>query len=359
MRFSAATLLSVLFFAGQAHAIAEDNYQETFESQVLPWAGQYEINHLTGRDGAAIAWVCFEKPGARDAILVSAGRTENIPKYLELAYDLYHGPAEASICLFDHRGQGLSDRLISDERKGYVKWFSDYAKDLKSIRDAVLGLGHDRVFLLGHSMGGGIAVYTAMMYPDAFTGLALTAPMVAINTAPYPRSVAYSVAATLTFWWQGETFVLGGDYWEPTGSDEDFNSNYVTRSRARWQMGEDLYLRYNDIYPQLPLGSATNRWLRESIRAGWWMTWNPHKLKAPTLIMLAGNETYVDNNEVSKLCRKAQDCESMTYNRETHRDAEGNLPMHELLMETDDIRDDVLNRALNHFQGLGLKLNTP
>ena len=33
--------------------------------------------------------------------------------------------------------------------------------------------------------------------------------------------------------------------------------------------------------------------------------------------------------------------------------------MHELLMETDDIRDDVLNRALNHFQGLGLKLNTP
>ena len=116
---------------------------------------------------------------------------------------------KASICLFDHRGQGLSDRLISDERKGYVKWFSDYAKDLKSIRDAVLGLGHDRVFLLGHSMGGGIAVYTAMMYPDAFTGLALTAPMVAINTAPYPRSVAYSVAATLTFWWQGETFVLG------------------------------------------------------------------------------------------------------------------------------------------------------
>ena len=91
MRFSAATLLSVLFFAGQAHAIAEDNYQETFESQVLPWAGQYEINYLTGRDGAAIAWVCFEKPGARDAILVSAGRTENIPKYLELAYDLYHG----------------------------------------------------------------------------------------------------------------------------------------------------------------------------------------------------------------------------------------------------------------------------
>ena len=61
MRFSAATLLSVLLFAGQAHAIAEDNYQETFESQVLPWAGQYEINHLTGRDGAAIAWVCFRK----------------------------------------------------------------------------------------------------------------------------------------------------------------------------------------------------------------------------------------------------------------------------------------------------------
>ena len=40
-----------------------------------------------------------EKSGARDAILVSAGRTENISKYLELAYDLYHGLAEASVCL--------------------------------------------------------------------------------------------------------------------------------------------------------------------------------------------------------------------------------------------------------------------
>ena len=49
----------------------------------------------------------------------------------------------------------------------------------------------------------------------------------------------------------------------------------------------------------------------------------------------------------------------MTYDRESHRDAAGKLPMHELLMETDAIRDDVLNRTLNHFQALGLKLNTP
>ena len=356
MRISFVLFTAMFLCSSQALAISEDNYRQVFEAEVLPWAEQYPIQYVTGRDGKAIAWVCFEKPDARDAILISSGRTENIPKYLELAYDLYHGPVQASICLFDHRGQGLSDRLISDRRKGYVKWFSDYAKDLKTVRDSVKSLGHDRVFILGHSMGGGVAVYAAMMYPDAFSGLVLTAPMLAINTAPYPRSVAYSVAATLTFWWQGESFVLGGDYWQPTGSDEDFESNYVTRSRARWQMSEDLYLRYQSYYSQEPLGSATNRWLRESIRAGWWMSWNARKLKTPTLILQAGEETYVDNGVQSSLCRKARDCQIFSYRADSFRDLDGKLPRHELWMETDDVRNDVIARALNYLESLGVEL---
>lgn len=357
MRILMTFFIAAMTWPTASFGISEDNYRQTFEAEVLPWSQDYTIQYLEGRDGKSIAWVCFQKPGTRDALLISSGRTENIPKYLELAYDLYHGPVQASVCLFDHRGQGLSDRLISDERKGYVKWFSDYAKDLKAVRDAVADLGHDRVFVLGHSMGGGIAVYASMMYPEAFSGLVLTAPMLAINTAPYPRSVAYSVAATLTFWWQGETFVLGGDYWQPTGSDEDFDANYVTRSRARWQMSEDLYLRYNDMYPQLPLGSATNRWLRESIRAGWWMSWNPKKLKTPTLIMQAGDEKYVDNAAQSNLCRQARACDTYSYGDEMYRDENGDLPRHELWMEIDDIRDDVMTRTLNYLQALGVNLH--
>ena len=158
MRNSIVLFCAAFLWSSVSFAISEDNYRETFEAEVLPWAQQYPIQYLSGQDGKSIAWVCYEKAGARDAVLISSGRTENIPKYLELAYDLYHGPLQASVCLFDHRGQGLSDRLISDTRKGYVKWFSDYAKDLKSVRDAVKQLGHDRVFVLGHSMGGGIAV---------------------------------------------------------------------------------------------------------------------------------------------------------------------------------------------------------
>ena len=207
MRKSMILVCMTFLWSSIAFGISEDNYRETFESEVLPWAQEYSVQYLEGQAGKSIAWVCYQKPGTRDAVLISSGRTENIPKYLELAYDLYHGPLQASVCIFDHRGQGLSDRLISDKRKGYVKRFSDYAKDLKAVRDAVKALGHDRVFIIGHSMGGGVAVYAAMMYPQAFSGLVLTAPMLAINTAPYPRSVAYSVAATLTFWWQGESFV--------------------------------------------------------------------------------------------------------------------------------------------------------
>ena len=87
------------------------------------------------------------------------------------------------------------------------------------------------------------------------------------------------------------------------------------------------------------------------------MTWNPKKLKTPTLIMQAGDEKYVDNAAQSSLCRKARSCETFSYGAELYRDENGQLPRHELWMEIDPIRDDVMNRTLHYLQGLGVNLH--
>lgn len=63
-------------------------------------------------------------------ILVN-GRAENMLKWTELAYDFYQQGYD--VLLFDHRGQGYSQRIIS--QKGHLDEFRFYTDDMaKSLK---------------------------------------------------------------------------------------------------------------------------------------------------------------------------------------------------------------------------------
>ena len=64
------------------------------------------------------------------AVVVS-GRTEFIEKYLEFARDLHH--RGVSTVLYDHCGQGDSDRQLVDRQKGYIDSFQTYVEDLGKV----------------------------------------------------------------------------------------------------------------------------------------------------------------------------------------------------------------------------------
>lgn len=65
-------------------------------------------------------------------IVICPGRIESYVKYAELAYDLVHTGFD--VLIIDHRGQGLSGRMLSDTHRGHVDNFSDYVDDLYVFR---------------------------------------------------------------------------------------------------------------------------------------------------------------------------------------------------------------------------------
>ncbi len=90
---------------------------------------------------------------------------------------------------FDWRGQGLSGRQVRNARKGHVRRFADFRRDIEAIRDQVLvpfmPAPH---FALAHSMGGAIALGAAYESWLPFRRLVTTTPMIAIAMVPMRKS---------------------------------------------------------------------------------------------------------------------------------------------------------------------------
>src|ERR1700756_734189 len=87
---------------------------------------------LKTRDGVSLRFARWLPPaGRKGTVVLLQGRAEWIEKYFETVRDLRaRGFAVATI---DWRGQGLSDRLLSDRHKGYVRNFGNYITDLEAV----------------------------------------------------------------------------------------------------------------------------------------------------------------------------------------------------------------------------------
>src|SRR6202044_1244345 len=141
-------------------------------------------NHVVGAiktpDGVNLRYARWQPPaGRRGTVCIFQGRSEWIEKYVETVRDLRaRGFAVATL---DWRGQGLSDRMLSDRRKGYVRDFSDYDVDLETfMREVVLPDCPPPIFALAHSMGAAMAIRAVHRGQRWFDRVVLSAPMLGI-----------------------------------------------------------------------------------------------------------------------------------------------------------------------------------
>ena len=144
------------------------------------WRSTAEIGTMQAMDGIAIHFAWLKADDPRALILIATGRSESCLKYKDLAWQM--NAAGYAVLLYDHRGQGLSDRMLSDPRKGYVGTFDHYVDDLKQLFDTQIGHLQTPVkkVLLAHSMGATVAALYSLKHPGDFDAMIMSSPMLGL-----------------------------------------------------------------------------------------------------------------------------------------------------------------------------------
>ena len=92
---------------------------------------------LTTSDGVSLRYARWKSSAEfRGTICLLSGRAEFIEKYFETVRELQ--ARGFNVVSFDWRGQGLSQRALTNAHKGHVKDFSEYDIDLQAIVEQVV-----------------------------------------------------------------------------------------------------------------------------------------------------------------------------------------------------------------------------
>lgn len=310
-----------------AWAVPEADLAVAFDGQVRPFVqANFVTGSFSGTDGLTVR---FRKRGVAHAVgtvLVVGGRTEFNAKYDELLYDLRDLPV--TFFVLDHRGQGLSDRMLADANKGHVVSFDDYVFDMSTFVDTVVSQEtKGPLIVIAHSMGGLVSALYANSHPDSVQGLVLCAPMMGIKTAPLPSRAARILAQGASLFGLGGRYVLGGRPYDP---EKSFSANDVTRSEVRFALNKRLVAES----PDNALGSPTFEWVNQAFAGMDRLAMDHKKLVMPVLLLQAGSDKVVQNAPQAEFCHDLPDCTLVT------------LPDagHEILMERDAIRDSALKK---------------
>ncbi|HEY1475598.1 MAG TPA: alpha/beta hydrolase [Pseudolabrys sp.] len=197
-------------------------------------------------------------PGRKGTVVVLQGRAEYIEKYFETVRDLR--ARGFAVAAFDWRGQGLSDRALSDRHKGHVRKFSEYATDLDAVMEqVVLPDCPPPIFALGHSMGAAIGIQVAHEGSRWFERMVLSAPMVALRPGRL-TTVAGPLARFMRLIGRGSGYVPTGD--SGAMGAEDFIGNVLTSDPVRYARNTAVL----EQAPELGIGAPTVAWVDAALR---------------------------------------------------------------------------------------------
>jgi len=317
----------VLLYGQPVLAVPESELATAFDDHVRPFIqADFTPGSFQGTAGTTLQFRARNSDHATGIVVVVNGRTEFGAKYDELLYDLRDLPVR--IFSFDHRGQGMSSRLLADTNKGHVVSFNDYVSDLEIFIDTVVAR-EDRapLIIVAHSMGGLVSALYANAHPDSVQGLILCAPMLGIQTRPFPERIARLLARGAVFCGLDEHYVPAGKPYDP---DKPFSTNDVTHSEARFTLNKRLVAEA----PGNALGSPTFGWLNQAFAGMDRLRAEHRRLTMPVLLLQAEWDRVVQLAPQTTWCQSLPSCTLVP------------LPGsgHEILMERDPVRDGAIAR---------------
>lgn len=262
------------------------NEPSLYETPGNPVPDGADVGMFRTFDNRRIRYAIFRSPHpvARGTILLLHGRNELIEKYFETVRDLT--AMGFWVATFDWRGQGGSERLLSDPLKGYVRRFSDYEQDLERfIEHVVLPDTRLPFHLVAHSLGGLVALSAAPRLTNRVERMVLSAPFIALGN----QSIGQRHIGSLM-----RLACLAGAGGLPVGNyrfPPSFEGNALTSDRDRFERNNAIVA----TVPEIALGRPTARWVHESLVAIRRVTRPAHlqAIRVPTLVISAMADTIV------------------------------------------------------------------
>ncbi len=310
-------------------------------------------------DGVKVRYAHWPASGAvrKGTVTLLQGRAEFIEKYFEVIEDL-RGRG-FNVIAFDWRGQGGSQRVTRNPKRGHVSSFKKFQLDLRTVlKDVSLATYPGPHFALAHSTGGLVLLSDTERLRTMLDRAVITSPLLGIPSGAWapnlaglrrrivrkltfglfgrpplkatePRTsaliekIGFPVAQAFSMIGLGRLFVPGGngDIFVP------FETNRQTSDKTRF----DRFNKVLKAAPELGIGAPTLGWLAAANRAMRAMrkrSAGPN-VKLPCLILAAGEDRIVSTPEIEDFVSR------------TKAAAYVEIPgaAHELMMERDRFRD--------------------
>ncbi|MCC3860164.1 alpha/beta fold hydrolase [Pseudemcibacter aquimaris] len=281
-------------------------------------------------DGVSIRYGVFPAEGmAIGTILLINGHREFIEKYKEFIEDFQKRGFH--VFTMDHRGQGLSGRMLTNPRKSHNPDFGRIVMDIQEftediVRPAELGLP---VFLVSHSLGSHLALRFLHDYPGVVDKAVLLSPFTDMGHGGFfKRFFAKLFFKIMYFLGMSRIFAVGQAR-RKSMIDHNHAFERLTHDQERYDHSQEA-IKHN---PDLFVGGVTYGWLKgamnsiKKIKSSGFM----EKIKTPCLFILSGDEKVVNNQTTFKLIAKMNNVKVTTI--------EG--ARHELYRESDEYRNQM------------------
>lgn len=289
------------------------------------------IHRVKAKDGLAVTACEYCPEIFERTLVIIPGRGETEHKYAEFLYSMQG--TGTRVCVVFARGQGLSDRLLSDPQKCHIRSIASLTSDIELL---IEHLGLRDFGLMAFSMGGLVALDYIQKTREP--------PSRAVLIAPYIwPCVRLSVAAMKCVAAIGMLPIVRTLY-TPYGAGYrrvPFDENYHSHCRERYEAYHDYYAAHLKTLTGSPtfgfVSAATLRQLRLMASSA--------PLRSRILFMPAGLDRVVST--------------PATVDFYTRHRSDGSSPsleviggaFHDVINESDGIRNPALLRALGYLFG--------
>jgi lysophospholipase len=278
-------------------------------------------------DGVELRFARWAPPaGRKGTVCICPGRTEFIEKYFETVRDLR--ARGFAVAILDWRGQGLSQRALSDPQKGHVGDFAEYDVDLDTfMKEIVLPDCPPPLFALAHSAGGAVLIRSAFRGQRWFDRMVLSAPMIRL-AREWAFGLGPAVARGMRLIGLGSSFVPAQQ--ARTMATRSFVGNILTSDPVRFARTAAVL----EAEPLLGTGAPTIAWADAAYRATGQFADPGYaaRIRQPILIIGAGRDQIVSTQAIEDFADNLR--------AGSHIVVAG--AQHELLMEQDHFRQQFL-----------------